>query len=163
MEGYRTYWFIKLVLPTPLSPRMITYSLSDYHATQSSQCHWRYTFSSFLREDMLWDGAPGARGVCYGSSCFGLGAATDDVCGRSSEQTNARLKAVSDSRRSCCLSDGCRWSRWSTSSNDEMPHGTKPGLSRRVPATTLSSHLVLPLTPVSRPILTVVDFAFLYN
>ena len=24
----------------------------------------KHTFRSFLREDMLWDGSPGARGVC---------------------------------------------------------------------------------------------------
>ena len=75
MEGYRTYWFIKLVLPTPLSPRIMTYWLLEHHATLDSQLYWGQTFNSFLREeDMLCDGAPCASDVCSKLWCFGLGA-----------------------------------------------------------------------------------------
>lgn len=48
----RTYWFIKLVLPTPLSPSMMTCSLQ--YLLVSNQTHVALTFSKiFFREDMV--------------------------------------------------------------------------------------------------------------
>lgn len=83
MEGYRTYWFIKLVLPTPLSPRIMTYWLLEYHATLNPHFGWEQTFNSFLREeDMLCDGAPCASDVYSRLWCFGLGAVVVFIAGK---------------------------------------------------------------------------------
>lgn len=40
-DRYRTYWFIKLVLPTPLSPRIMTCVLSEHDAIRRIGSSWR--------------------------------------------------------------------------------------------------------------------------
>lgn len=90
--GIRTYWFIKLVLPTPLSPRMITYSLSDCHATRDSRSSEEQTFRrTFLREDMMCDGTPGAKVVCL-SSCFGARNGLWRVCAVEYQLSDREMK-----------------------------------------------------------------------
>jgi hypothetical protein len=51
-ERGRTYWFIKLVLPTPLSPRMITWVVRCQSSVARSRVAEELQ-SAYLEQDLL--------------------------------------------------------------------------------------------------------------
>jgi hypothetical protein len=103
MVGCRTNWFIRLVLPTPLSPRIMTCScISNMMRYDMADSKQDQTFKrTFLREDMLCDGPPGAKRVCL-SLLFGVKSCIPaSVYDGSMQRATVRVQVVRKSVNCC--------------------------------------------------------------